>query len=90
MESDSKSEPWRSLAAHIHVLHDQVRGAVVDKSAARILVAEEWVQLRHQLLLAIVLENHGLVLLDDSKALVKNLLAVLLAHKVAELRELAR
>ena len=80
---------WRSLGTHIHVLHDQVRGAVVDKSTAGICVAEEWVQLRHQLLLTIVLENYGLVLLDDSKALVKDLLAVLLAHKVSELRELA-
>ena len=77
------------MATHVHVLHDQVRGAVVDKSAARICVAEEWVQLRQQLLLTIVLENHGLVLLDNSKALVKDLFAVLLAHEVSELREFA-
>ena len=83
-------DPRRSPATHVHVLHDQVRGAVVDKSAAHIGVVEEWVQLRHQLLLPIVLENHSLILLDDSKALVKDLLAVLLAHEVAELGELAR
>ena len=83
-------DPRRSPATHVHVLNDQVRSAVVDKSAAHIRVVEQWVQLRHQLLLAIVLENHSLILLDDREALVEDLLTVLLAHEAAELGELAR
>ena len=51
---------------------------------------EQWAKLLDQLLLAIVLVNHRLVLFDDREALVKDLLAVFAAHKLAELGELAR
>jgi hypothetical protein len=73
------------LTPGIYVLHDQVRGAVVDKSAALVGIGEQRSQLLDQLLLTIVLIDRSLVLLDDCKALVKDLLAVLSAHELAEL-----
>ena len=73
----------------VHVLHDQVSRAVVNKPAAKVLVGEEGPKLAHETLLAVIFENDILVRLNDAKALVKNIVAVLLAHESLELRELA-
>lgn len=42
------------------------------------------------MLLSIALKNHGLILLDDRKALVEDLRSILFAHELSEFGEFAR
>ena len=41
-------------------------------------------------MLSIALKNHGLILLDDRKALVEDLRSILFAHELSEFGEFAR
>lgn len=80
----------KSSDADIHVLHDQVGRAIVDKATAHVGVGEEGTELAGKTLLAVVLEDHILISLDDREALIENVVTVLLTHERLELREFAR
>ena len=81
--------PGRSIA-NIHVLNDQIRSAVVDEARADVLVSKNRAQLLHELSLTVLLEDDILRVLDDGKACIKLLSAILVAHELLELGELAR
>ena len=81
--------PRRSIA-NIHVLNDQIRCAVVDEAGADVLVGENCAQLLHKLTLSILLKDDILRVLDNGKALIELLRAILVAHELLELWELAR
>ena len=75
--------------SNIHVLHDQVGSAVVDKAAAHVRIGENRSELAGEALLTVVFEDNVLVSLDDPKSLVENVVPILLAHECLELGELA-
>ena len=78
-----------SDATNVHVLNDQIRGAVIHKATAEILILEQWAQLCNELLLSVFLENHVLILFNDDETLIENICAILLAHESLELWEFA-
>ena len=76
--------------SNVHVLHDQISGAIVDETTCHVWIGEKRVQLLDKLLLSTILKDHILLRSDDLEALVKDICSILIAHEGAELREFTR
>ena len=75
---------------NVHVLHDEISGAIVDETTGHVRIREQRVQLLNQLLLPTILEDHILLRPNDLEALVKDFCSILIAHEGTELWEFTR
>ena len=78
-----------SLLVVVHVLNNQVCGAEVNETSARVHVFKEWRQQLDQFLLPVVVKDQVLFVFDNLVPLFEGLVPVLSTHVGFEFAEVA-